>query len=110
MHLITILFAKTGRALSVSIAALVISAATISSVAAADIPTIYNDACAACHDSGALGALKKGDARWQQLIQQKGMPALVQSVKGGMIQMPAGGLCDNCSDEDYRKLINYMSQ
>lgn len=111
MHLITRLFAKTGRALSSSMATLIISAAMISSVAAADIPATYNDACAACHDSGALGAIKKGDsAKWQQLIEQKGMPALIQSVKGGMIQMPAGGLCDNCSDQDYRKLIDYMTK
>ena len=59
----------------------------------------------------ALGAIKKGDsAGWAKLKQQKGMPALVSSVKNGMIQMPAGGLCDECSDDDYRQLIDYMSQ
>lgn len=47
MHLITRLFAKTGRAFNSSMAALVISAAMIGSVAAADIPATYNDACAA---------------------------------------------------------------
>nr|WP_225739153.1 c-type cytochrome [Psychrobacter sp. FME13] len=78
---------------------------------AADIATTYDNSCAACHDSGALNAIKKGDsAKWQQLIEQKSMPTLINSVKGGMIQMPAGGLCDNCSDDDYRKLIEYMSE
>lgn len=78
---------------------------------AADIATTYDNSCAACHDSGALNAIKKGDSvKWQQLIEQKSMPTLINSVKGGMIQMPAGGLCDNCSDDDYRKLIEYMSE
>ena len=62
-------------------------------------------------DSGALNAIKKGDsAKWQQLMKQKSMPALISSVKNGMTQMPAGGLCNNCSDDDYRKLIEYMSK
>ncbi|SNT71417.1 c-type cytochrome [Psychrobacter sp. LV10R520-6] len=110
MYEITTLFSRISRPLVGSIAALAISTVMIST-AAADIPTTYNNSCAACHDSGALGAIKKGDsAGWQQIIKQKGMPALVKSVKGGMIQMPAGGLCDNCSDDDYRKLIDYMSK
>ena len=81
------------------------------STAQADVKQIYSDSCAACHDSGALNAPKKGDkARWQALKQQKGMDTLVKSVKSGMVQMPAGGLCSSCSDQDYRALIEYMSQ
>lgn len=87
-------------------------------LAQADVGKLYNDSCAACHDSGALNAIKKGDsARWNALIEQKGMDALVRSVKVGMIQMPAGGLCKNptdaskiCSDKQYRELIEYMSK
>lgn len=80
-------------------------------VFAADTATIYQNSCAACHDSGALNAPKKGDkALWQKLKQQKGMPALIQSVKGGMTQMPAGGLCEKCSDKDYQNLIEFMSK
>ena len=111
MFSITEIFAKSCRFLVTSGAALIISTAMISHASAADTATTYNNSCAACHDSGALNAIKKGDrAKWQQLIKQKGMPALVKSVKNGMIQMPAGGLCDNCSDDDYHKLIEYMSK
>jgi len=111
MRLLNINLTKVGRALGGSVAALVLSMAMANSNAAADIPSTYNNSCAACHDSGALNAIKKGDsAQWQQLIKKKGMPALIDSVKGGMIQMPAGGLCDSCSDDDYRKLIEYMSK
>jgi len=83
----------------------------VNQATAADIPTIYQNSCAACHDSGALNAPKKGDkALWQKLKQQKGMPALINSVKGGMTQMPAGGLCDSCNDKDYQQLIELMSK
>ena len=94
-----------------SIAAVMLISIIMTDTAVADIATTYDNSCAACHGSGALGALKKGDsAAWTKLIQQKGMPALVKSVENGMIQMPAGGLCEDCSDEDYRKLIDHMSK
>lgn len=105
------IFAKGNRFLVSTISTLVVSIAMTTGAGAADIAAIYTESCAACHDSGALNAIKKGDsAKWQQLIQQKGMPALISSVKNGMIQMPAGGLCENCSNDDYRKLIEYMSK
>ena len=111
MFSITTTVAKSYRLLASTATALIIGAAMLSTASAADIATSYNNSCAACHDSGALNAIKKGDsAKWQQLIKQKGMPALIKSVKSGMIQMPAGGLCTDCSDDDYRKLIEYMSK
>lgn len=87
-----------------------LSIAVITPASAADAPTIYKASCAVCHDSGALNAPKKGDKAAWAIIKKKGMPALVNAVKNGMIQMPAGGLCTDCKDEDYRKLIEYMSQ
>ncbi|KAA0913685.1 c-type cytochrome [Psychrobacter sp. ANT_WB68] len=111
MFSITKTLGKSYRLLANTAATLIISAAMFSTASADDIATSYNNSCAACHDSGALNAIKKGDsAKWQQLIKQKGMPALIKSVKSGMIQMPAGGLCEGCSDDDYRKLIEYMSK
>ena len=92
------------------IAALLLSMAGISSSSAVDVPTLYRASCAVCHDSGALNAPKKGDKAAWDTIKKKGMPALVNGVKSGMMQMPAGGLCTDCKDEDYRKLIEYMSQ
>lgn len=71
----------------------------------------YQESCAACHDSGALKAPKTGDtAAWAALKSQKGMPALVDAVKNGGKQMPAGGLCSSCSDADYKALIEYMAK
>ncbi|GAF57677.1 MULTISPECIES: c-type cytochrome [Psychrobacter] len=108
---INALFSQTYRVLIGSGAALLLSSAIMTSANAADIAATYDNSCAACHDSGALNAIKKGDsAKWQQLIKQKSMPTLINSVKSGMTQMPAGGLCNSCSDDDYRKLIEYMSK
>ena len=110
MFSITTLFDRAQCVLISGAAALILSSTMITS-AAADIAATYNNSCAACHDSGALNAIKKGDsAKWQQLIKQKSMPTLINSVKSGMTQMPAGGLCDSCSDDDYRQLIEYMSK
>ena len=111
MVLINALFSQTYRVLVGSGAVLLLSSAIMTSANAADIAATYDNSCAACHDSGALNAIKKGDsAKWQQLIKQKSMPTLINSVKSGMTQMPAGGLCNSCSDDDYRKLIEYMSK
>ncbi len=112
MPTLTRVIVKTSRTLGGSIAAVMLtSIVMMNSSIAADISMTYEDSCAACHNSGALGAIQKGNGTaWDKLKQQKGMPALVESVKGGMIQMPAGGLCEDCNDEDYRNLIDYMSK
>lgn len=119
MYLVTTLLIKSSvsglgkakRLLVSSSAIMVVSLTMTMGSYAADIDVVYDDACATCHDSGALRSIERGDsAKWQQRIEQKGMPALIDSVKRGMIQMPAGGLCENCSDEEYRQLIEHMAQ
>lgn len=69
----------------------------------------YNKSCAVCHNAGVAGAAKTGDVEaWAPKL-EKGMDALVQSVKNGLNAMPPKGMCFDCSDEDYRALITYMS-
>lgn len=69
----------------------------------------FNRSCAVCHNSGAAGAPKVGDAAaWAPRL-AKGMDALVASVKNGLNAMPPTGLCADCSDEEYAELITYMS-
>jgi len=38
------------------------------------------------------------------------MDTLVKHVKEGFNAMPPKGMCNDCSDEEYRALIEYMSK
>lgn len=85
-------------------------ASTQAAAAPAALDAKYNKACAACHNTGAAGAPKKGDkAAWAPRL-KKGEAALLKSVKNGFNAMPAKGLCMDCSDADYKALIKYMSK
>jgi cytochrome c5 len=69
----------------------------------------YNKACAVCHAMGVAGAPTAFDeAAWAPRM-EKGMDALVTSVKNGLNAMPPMGMCFDCSDDDYKALITYMS-
>ncbi|RZU38398.1 cbb3-type cytochrome c oxidase subunit III [Fluviicoccus keumensis] len=70
----------------------------------------YGKSCATCHGSGVLNAPRKGDREaWGPRLKQ-GMPVLVGHVKAGFRNMPAKGLCNDCTDADYEALIQFMSQ
>ncbi|HAN27620.1 MAG TPA: cytochrome c5 family protein [Halieaceae bacterium] len=69
----------------------------------------YNKSCAVCHNAGVAGAPKTGDAAAWAPKMEKGMDALVTSVKNGLNAMPPKGMCFDCTDEDYAALITYMS-
>jgi cytochrome c5 len=69
----------------------------------------YDVSCANCHPIGLFGSPRTHDeAAWAPRL-AKGMSVLLNSVKNGKGQMPAGGQCSNCSDADYQALITYMS-
>lgn len=83
------------------------------SVLAADqrIVDTYKRACTICHANGVAGAPKAGDkGKWQELLDAKGMDALVDSVRNGLNAMPPRGMCFDCSDDDYKALIQYMME
>ena len=90
---------------------LALTAVFASSAFAADeaIVAKYNQSCGICHGSGAAGAPKTGAAdAWAPRL-EKGMDALVASVVNGLNAMPPKGMCNDCTADDYRALINYMS-
>jgi len=84
-------------------------ATVVCSAADEAIVTKYNRSCISCHASGAANAPRTGDAKaWApRLI--KGMDELVASVNKGFKAMPPKGMCMDCSDADYKALIEYMS-
>lgn len=78
---------------------------------ASNIPAKYSQTCGVCHETGNLNAPKTGDKQaWQKLIAKKGLDGLVKSTKQGMPQMPAKGLCGDCSDGEFLALIEYMAK
>jgi len=91
--------------------ALILGATSLFTVAvqAAEQPPQYVGSCGACHAIEGMGAPVTGNAaQWEPRL-AKGMEALVSSVKNGLGIMPAGGMCNTCSDDDYKALITYMS-
>jgi len=89
-------------------AAFIVAAST--SVHAADGKAIVEKACTACHTAGVADAPKVGDKAAWDLRKAKGIDALLSSVKNGLNAMPAGGMCADCSDEDYKAAIEFMSK
>lgn len=76
---------------------------------AAGVEDKYNKTCAMCHGTGAAGAPKKGDkAAWAPRLKQ-GEAVLLQHIKTGIRAMPPKGMCNDCTDADYKALIKYMS-
>jgi len=89
-------------------AALFVAAST--SVQAADGKAIVDKACATCHVAGVANAPKIGDSAAWDARNAKGMDVLVASVKNGLNAMPPTGMCADCSDDDYKAAIVYMSK
>jgi len=70
----------------------------------------YAKSCQVCHANGAANAPKTGDAAAWEPRMAKGMDVLVKSVAGGLNAMPPKGMCFDCSDDDYKALIEYMAK
>ncbi|MEZ5541595.1 MAG: c-type cytochrome [Pseudomonadota bacterium] len=78
-------------------------------VQAADAETIYNTKCMACHATGAAGAPKVGDKEaWAPRI-ATGMDALLASATNGKNAMPPKGTCMDCTADDLKGVIEYMT-
>ena len=79
--------------------------------AAADQAVVdrYNKTCTVCHAAGVANAPKAFDpAAWKPHL-AKGADVLLKSVKNGLNAMPPRGMCQDCTDADYKALIDYMS-
>ena len=70
----------------------------------------YNQSCTFCHGTGAAGAPKKADkAAWEPRL-AKGMDTLIKHARDGFNAMPPKGMCNDCTDDDFRALIEYMTK
>ncbi|PTS85800.1 cytochrome c5 family protein [Pseudomonas sp. HMWF032] len=78
--------------------------------AAQDPQAVFNRSCGMCHNGQLPTAPKKGDAAaWTPRL-AAGMDTLVKHVTEGFNAMPARGLCMDCSAEDYKAVITWMSK
>jgi len=85
-------------------------AAAASAQAAQDPEAVFNKSCTACHNGQLPMAPKKGDAAaWQPRLAQ-GMDTLVKHVTEGFNAMPPRGMCMDCTAEDYKATIEWMSK
>lgn len=91
------------------ILAVVLMVSAAGAMAAPDMDK-YARSCQICHAAGVANAPKTGDAAAWELRMAKGMDALVQSVNTGLNAMPPKGMCNDCTDDDYKALIEYMAK
>jgi cytochrome c5 len=80
-------------------------------VGAADqaIQDRYQKSCFACHGFGANGAPRTGVAADWAPRMEKGMATLVKHASEGFNTMPPKGLCFDCSDDEFKALIEFMA-
>ncbi len=83
-----------------------------SSAFAADGEAVFNKVCATCHApamASAMGAPAAHDvAAWEPRLAD-GIDAAVASAKAGKNAMPPMGMCTDCTDEDLKAAIEFMS-
>lgn len=90
------------------VASVAVAEAPAAAAAPRSVDAVYNATCAACHASGAAGAPKTGDkAAWSARVAQGNDKLLEHAIKG-LNAMPARGSCSDCSDEDLKKVVDYI--
>lgn len=78
--------------------------------AAQDPEAVFNRSCGMCHNGQLPTAPKKGDAATWEARKAQGMDTLVKHVTEGFNAMPARGLCMDCTADDYKAVIDWMSK
>jgi cytochrome c5 len=70
---------------------------------------VYNGPCKTCHAAGVAGAPKYGDKEaWATRI-ATGMEALMATVNTGRGAMPPKGTCMDCSADELKAAVEYMT-
>jgi len=83
--------------------------AVTSAFAARTGKEIYTAKCAMCHDSGVAGAPKLGDqAAWKEHL-ATGLDHMVENAKKGIGAMPPMGMCNDCSMDELKAAVKYVS-
>jgi cytochrome c5 len=71
---------------------------------------IYDTYCYVCHGTGWQGAPLSGNAvEWQPRI-ANGWETVLKNTRNGLNGMPPKGTCEECSDADFRAVVEMMSK
>lgn len=75
----------------------------------ADLASLYQQSCFACHGMGAGGAPRSGNvADWAPRV-AKGMDTLLDHTIDGFQGMPPLGMCGSCGEDEFVALIEFMA-
>lgn len=75
----------------------------------AALAQVYAASCRQCHANPAAGAPLTGDVpAWAPRL-EKGMDTLLEHSINGFQGMPPMGMCMQCSEQEFRALIAFMS-
>ena len=69
---------------------------------------VYASSCAACHDTGLMGAPKIGDEKAWAGHQEHGMEHMVSNAISGIGKMPPKGGNMKLTDAEVRAAVEYM--
>ncbi len=70
---------------------------------------VYDQVCAACHDTGAAGSpLLDAADEWEARLEERGFDGIVQSVIDGMGAMPPRGGDQDATDEELEASVEYI--
>jgi glucose/arabinose dehydrogenase len=70
---------------------------------------IYQAACSSCHNNGSGGAPRVGQAQdWKPILAARSFDTILNNAINGYKNMPAKGMCDDCSNTDIKMALKYM--
>lgn len=70
---------------------------------------VYDTNCKVCHGLPNSGAPQSGQLSDWQERSAKGMDTMLNNVMDGVQAMPAMGGCFDCTENDFRQLITFMT-
>ena len=69
---------------------------------------IYNTVCITCHGNGTPGVPQVGNVEVWDALGARGAETLYANTINGIDAMPARGLCEDCTDAELRRAVNFM--
>ncbi len=93
-----------------AVAAMALALSSSFAYADRSVDELYPKSCTMCHAQGVAGAPKTHDvAAWQPRLEAAGgIDGMVTIAKNGLNAMPPRGMCNDCTDAEFKELIEFM--